>query len=282
MIIFWHWIDNFTHSCLLWTRHPELHLGQATSLQQGHVETQTTIQSHAYNYRQLRVAHNRPKRGRNHATSTQKKPQALESNQQPTWLWFFCANNWTVLFNISAAGSYRGLQTAAKPDGSNGSWRPPPHKRPPLNWWIVFQVIPHYHSDSFCWSRSRRIRHGGLGVTQNAELLFQALWCLLDPPSEIGCTEKRKSPKQTQKTSAFYFFQMLSHQQPGLTPRYTALLKHFHISRREKQLWRSKRKVSLMSRINTVCCKLESSCGGILISYRCTSSLHWLLIIPWC
>lgn len=173
-------------------------------------------------------------RGRKNATSTQKNPRPWNQTCDPRGFDFFCANNWTVLFNISAAGSCRGLQTVADPDGSNGSWRPPPHKRPPLNWWIVFQVITHYHSNSFCWSRSRRIRHGGLGVTQSAELLFKRSWCLLDPPSEIGCTEKRKRPKQTLKNLSLLFFFRCFHVNSLVWRQDIRLSSSIRISPREK------------------------------------------------
>lgn len=76
----------------------------------------------------------------------------------------------------------------------------------------------------------------------------------------------RKKQANTKKNPALYFLQILSrsHRQPGLALWYTALVKHPHISQisqREQQLRRSKTKVCVMSRINTVCYKLESSCG---------------------
>lgn len=135
-----------------------------------------------------------------------ERPMARESNLQPMWLWFFCVNNFNELLNISAVCPRRGLQTAAEPDGSNGPWRRPPHKRPPLNWCIVFQAITHYHSDSFCWSRSQRIRHGGLEVTQSAELLFQAFMMFTWSPVRNWLRRGTKNSKTNAKNLSLLFF----------------------------------------------------------------------------
>lgn len=164
---------------------------------QVHVETHTHTIIHSYNT-QLQVMEScsqQPKvqkkagdlGGKINNKKTSKlhteRPHAWELNLQHRRLWFFSVNNCNVLLSIIQTALEEAFKLQPSPDSSNGSWRLPQHKRPPLYWCIVFHFITHYSSHSLRCSRSWRMRLGGLEVTQSAELLFKAFtmftWSLI-------------------------------------------------------------------------------------------------------
>lgn len=111
----------------------------------------------------------------------------------------------------------------------------PQHKRPSVSWCIVFQLITHYRSNSFCWSCSYCIRRGGLEVTESAELLFSKLsLCLLDPHQKSSRTENSPafpSDRYVTVTST-----------ASLKLRFMTLLKCPYISQKENNFEGTKQK----------------------------------------
>lgn len=186
-----------------------------------------------------------------------ERPHAWELNLQPMWLWFFSVNNCNVLFNIRQSALALAFKLQPSPDSSNGSWRLPQHKRPPLNWCIVFQVITHYSSDSFCWSRSWRIRHGGLEVTQSAELLFKAFMMFTWSPIRNWLHWGKNKHKKIQPCIFFRHF----HDDSLVRCSDIQLSSSILISPREKNNSDGAKQKSAWCPESIVCYKSESSCG---------------------
>lgn len=163
----------------------------------------------------------------------------------------------TVLLNISQSALAEAFKLQPSPDGgchnrrghlwTNGSCFKLSHAIPA----ILSAEAAHGGSSTAVWRWHK--------VLSNFSKLS---WCLPDPSSEIGCAE-RKTNTKIQLFLNFFF--RYFHEHIGSLawckdiygfPRASS----YH-PERKKQLGWSNTKVCLMSRINTVCYKLESSCG---------------------